>query len=68
MTHADEVPNRTHEPKESSFQRGTAGHMRHSFPGAADPARIAELESENSRLQLLVAELLIKNQQLRRVD
>jgi len=31
-------------------------------------ARIAELESENMRLHQLVAELLIKNQQLRRQD
>jgi hypothetical protein len=31
-----------------------------------DTYRIAELEMENSRLQRLVAELLIKNQQLRR--
>jgi hypothetical protein len=29
-------------------------------------ARIAELETENSRLQQLVAELLIKNHQLRK--
>jgi hypothetical protein len=29
-------------------------------------SRISELESENQRLQRLVAELLIKNQQLRR--
>lgn len=33
-----------------------------------DSARIAELEEENQRLQLLVAELLIKNQQLRKAD
>jgi len=31
-------------------------------------ARLSELESENLRLQRLVAELLIKNQQLRRSD
>jgi hypothetical protein len=30
--------------------------------------RITELELENSRLQKLVAELLLKNQQLRRPD
>lgn len=32
------------------------------------PARIEDLERENVRLQLLVAELLIKNQQLRRAE
>ena len=31
-------------------------------------ARMAELEVENMRLQRLVAELLIKNQQLRKCD
>ena len=36
--------------------------------GAADPVRLVELERENSRLHRLVAELLIKNQQLRRAD
>jgi hypothetical protein len=30
--------------------------------------RIAELEFENARLQKLVAELLLKNQQLRKPD
>jgi hypothetical protein len=30
--------------------------------------RVAELEVENSRLHRLVAELLIKNQQLRKAD
>jgi hypothetical protein len=30
--------------------------------------RLAELEIENSRLHRLVAELLIKNQQLRKLD
>jgi hypothetical protein len=40
-------------------------------PSAArvdDAARIAQLETENSRLQQLVAELLIKNHQLRKPD
>ncbi len=35
---------------------------------AMTAARIAELEVENMRLQRLVAELLIKNQQLRKRD
>ncbi len=33
-----------------------------------DRHRIAELERENTRLQKLVAELLLKNQQLRKPD
>ena len=33
-----------------------------------DKHRIAELERENTRLQALVAELLLKNQQLRKPD
>jgi hypothetical protein len=35
---------------------------------ASDDDRLAELEMENSRLHRLVAELLIKNQQLRKPD
>ena len=37
-------------------------------PNAITAARIIELEIENLRLQRLVAELLIKNQQLRKRD
>jgi hypothetical protein len=37
-------------------------------PPAASYDRLTELEIENSRLQRLVAELLIKNQQLRKPD
>ena len=37
-------------------------------PSAMTAARITELEVENLRLQRLVAELLIKNQQLRKRD
>ena len=36
--------------------------------GSAVNLRILELESENLRLQRLLAELLLKNQQLRRED
>jgi hypothetical protein len=41
--------------------------MRHR-PTATYSDRLAELEVENSRLHRLVAELLIKNQQLRKPD
>lgn len=37
-------------------------------PLSVDPERVEELERENTRLQLLVAELLIKNQQLRKAQ
>jgi hypothetical protein len=37
-------------------------------PAASYDDRLAELEIENSRLHRLVAELLIKNQQLRKLD
>jgi hypothetical protein len=42
---------------------------RYSRQSAADfTDRVGELEIENARLHRLVAELLIKNQQLRRAD
>ena len=37
----------------------------HSATAGADDHRLAELESQNSNLQRLIAELLITNQQLR---
>jgi hypothetical protein len=40
----------------------------HHRPTASHNDRLAELEVENSRLHRLVAELLIKNQQLRKPD
>jgi hypothetical protein len=44
-------------------------HARHPRPATTpDSVRIAELEYENARLQRLVAELLLKNQQLRKSD
>ncbi len=41
-------------------------HYRPSTTGCSD--RLVELEIENARLNRLVAELLIKNQQLRKPD
>ena len=66
MTPVDGLPAYHPEYVEPSTQRGLGVSMPRSLPGAADPVRVAELEKENIRLQLLVAELLIKNQQLRR--
>jgi hypothetical protein len=46
-----------------------SAHAAHSRAhGIHDANRLVELEIENSRLQRLVAELLIKNQQLRKSD
>jgi hypothetical protein len=60
--------------KQPEHHRGAMAHItgrdpfssaHHSNKGSA-ASRIAELEIENLRLQRLVAELLIKNQQLRK--
>jgi hypothetical protein len=42
--------------------------IRYQLPVADTDDRLTELETENSRLHRLVAELLIKNQQLRKTD
>jgi hypothetical protein len=42
--------------------------MYRRMPANLDQNRIVELERENSRLQKLVAELLLKNQQLRKPE
>lgn len=52
-----------------SHQHGHEPHAIHDpEAGSAVNLRILELENENLRLQRLVAELLLKNQQLRRED
>ena len=66
MMPVDGLPTYHREYGEPSGPRGPGSSMPQSLHGPADPTRLAELERENSRLQLLVAELLIKNQQLRR--
>ena len=50
--------------KPGSYKGASSIHYRQSAAICDD--RLAELEIENSRLQRLVAELLIKNQQLRK--
>ncbi len=47
---------------------GEAGPAVYKDPSSSIHYRLAELEVENSRLHRLVAELLIKNQQLRKPD
>jgi hypothetical protein len=51
-------------------EQGSKARPAHYRPPAAAQGidRLAELEIENARLNRLVAELLIKNQQLRRPD
>jgi hypothetical protein len=51
-----------------SGRREPSPPMRYSQPPAAYSERLIELEMENYRLHRLVAELLIKNQQLRKPD
>ena len=51
---------------ESQRDKHHLTHPRLSAPHTSE--RIAELETENSRLHRLVAELLLKNQQLRKPD
>jgi hypothetical protein len=57
----------TGEDAETGGYKGASPSI-HYRPSANCNDRLAELELENSRLQRLVAELLIKNQQLRKPD
>jgi hypothetical protein len=68
MNRIDEVSPRIRDHAETSTRPELAHSLRHSFAGETDPDRIAALEQENSRLHRLVAELLIKNQQLRKAE
>jgi hypothetical protein len=53
---------------ESGSYRGSSSSMDYRPPAVGDGTRLAELEIENSRLHRLVAELLLKNQELRKAD
>jgi hypothetical protein len=53
---------------ESGAYRNSPSAMDYRPSAIGDDARLAELEIENSRLHRLVAELLLKNQQLRKPD
>ena len=48
--------------------RGSSSSMDYRPSAIGHDGRLAELEIENSRLHRLVAELLLKNQQLRKPD
>lgn len=56
------------EDAEPGGYRGESFSIPHRPSAASVDDRLAELEIENSRLHRLVAELLIKNQQLRKPD
>ena len=59
----------TGEDAEPGSHKGPSSSIHYRPPAAAScNDRLAELEIENSRLHRLVAELLIKNQQLRKPD
>ena len=68
MNRLDPIPISSAENIERNRANASA-HTAHSRAhGIHDASRLVELEIENSRLQRLVAELLIKNQQLRKSD
>ncbi|HMH15618.1 MAG TPA: hypothetical protein VK578_21135 [Edaphobacter sp.] len=52
----------------SGISSAMAAALYRKMPVRHDEHRIVELERENSRLQKLVAELLLKNQQLRKPE
>jgi hypothetical protein len=60
--------NGTGEEIERGGYTSSSSPIHHRQPAASYDDRLAELEIENSRLHRLVAELLIKNQQLRKPD
>jgi len=63
-------PHRSGSDEDTSAE-GVGAAMAAMYPRTLvnpDQHRIVELERENSRLQQLVAELLLKNQQLRRPE
>jgi hypothetical protein len=65
MNEFEPTPGSSGESAESGRRRKFAS-MQHRPPVTNNGDRLAELETENARLHRLVAELLIKNQQLRK--
>jgi hypothetical protein len=51
---------------DNAAEPGRNNAVSHYAVQSGDHERLAELESENARLHRLVAELLLKNQQLRK--
>ncbi len=68
MNKFDTSPINTAEDAESGVYRQPSSSMRYGQSAASYSERLVELEIENSRLHRLIAELLLKNQQLRKAD
>jgi hypothetical protein len=68
MNKFDTDATKTGEDVEPGDYKGPSSSIHYRPPAADYNDRLAELEIENSRLHRLVAELLIKNQQLRKPD
>jgi hypothetical protein len=68
MNEFDTNVTNTGEGAEPAGYKGSSSSIHYLPPAASSNDRLAELEIENSRLHRLVAELLIKNQQLRKPD
>jgi hypothetical protein len=66
MNKFDTDATNTGEDVEPGGYKGPSSSIHYRPPAADYNDRLAELEIENSRLHRLVAELLIKNQQLRK--
>jgi hypothetical protein len=68
MNDFDAIPISPVENSETDRKKTPVRAMNDRTHGIHDSNRLVELEIENSRLHRLVAELLIKNQQLRKSD
>jgi hypothetical protein len=68
MNKFEEYATSTGEDAEPGNYKSPSSSIHYRPPAANYNDRLAELEIENSRLHRLVAELLIKNQQLRKPD
>ncbi len=68
MNEFDANPIRDREAADHGASTDSSFTVRYRSTIIDNSARLTELEIENSRLHRLVAELLIKNQQLRKTD
>jgi hypothetical protein len=68
MNEFDSGPTKTGEDIDPGGYREPSPPIRYGQSTATFSERLVELEMENSRLHRLVAELLLKNQQLRKPD
>ncbi|HEY6768025.1 MAG TPA: hypothetical protein VI386_24995 [Candidatus Sulfotelmatobacter sp.] len=68
MNKFDTNATNTEESAEPGAYKISSSSIQYRAFAASGNDRLAELEIENSRLHRLVAELLIKNQQLRKPD